>query len=344
MPDTRVAISGDQFLIDDRPTYEGRMWDGCPIEGLLLNSRTVQATYDDLNPATVHRWAYPDTGIWDPARNTREFAEALPSWHACGLRAVTLNLQGGSPEGYSGEQPWHNSAFEADGSLRGDHLSRMRSALDRLDEVGMVAILGLFYFGQDQRLDGEPSVLRAVDHTVDWLMALGYEHVLIEVDNECNVSRYDHAILRPERVHELIWRVRRRSEGRLLVSTSYGGGTVARENVVSEADFILMHGNGVSEPARLADMVCQVRQLPSYRPMPVVINEDDHFSFEAPACNMRAALEQYCSWGYFDPGANDYVHGYQSPPTNWGMNTPRKRAFYRFLAEVTGSEPGFALS
>ena len=334
---TRISIHGDMFLADGRPTYEGRSWDGCLIEGLLLNSRTVQATFDDLNPCTAHRWAYPDTGRWDAERNTDEFFAALPSWRRCGLLAVTLNLQGGSPEGYSREQPWHNSAFEADGSLRGGHLGRLRRALDRADELGMAVILGLFYFGQDQRLRDESAVLRGVDNAVDWLLTRGYEHVLIEVDNECDVARYDHAILRPERVHELIWRVRQRSGGRLLVSTSYGGGTVARESVVAEADFVLMHGNGVSQPTRLADMVCQVRRLPAYRPMPVLVNEDDHFDFDAPTCNMRAAIEQYCSWGYFDPGANDYVHGYQSPPVNWGVDTERQRAFFRLLAEVTGA-------
>ena len=51
--------------------------------------------------------------------------------------------------------------------------------------------------------------------------------MLIEVNNECNV-RYDHAILKPERVHELIERVKARPRDgrRLLVGTSYGGGTV----------------------------------------------------------------------------------------------------------------------
>ncbi len=62
--------------------------------------------------------------------------------------------------------------------------------------------------------------------------------------------------------------------------------------------------------------------------MPILFNEDDHFDFGQPLCNMTAAIGEYCSWGYFDPGANDYVDGYQSPPVNWGLNTERKRAFF----------------
>src|SRR5687767_8616007 len=58
---TTVSIQGDAFHINGRPTYEGRTWNGKKIEGLLLNSRMVQATFDDLNPETVGKWAYPDT-------------------------------------------------------------------------------------------------------------------------------------------------------------------------------------------------------------------------------------------------------------------------------------------
>ena len=28
---------------------------------------------------------------------------------------------------------------------------------------------------------------------------------------------------------------------------------------------------------------------------------------------------------------------YQCPPVNWGINTERKRGFFKFLKEVTGS-------
>ena len=42
---------------------------------------------------------------WDPERNTREFVAALPEWKRHGILAFTINLQGGSPEGYSQGQP-----------------------------------------------------------------------------------------------------------------------------------------------------------------------------------------------------------------------------------------------
>jgi hypothetical protein len=91
---TEVAIRGDGFLINGQPTYAGRAWRGRSVEGLLLNSRMVQGIFDDLNPETQAKWAYPDTGRWDPERDTREFLAATPEWRRHGLLAFTINLQG----------------------------------------------------------------------------------------------------------------------------------------------------------------------------------------------------------------------------------------------------------
>src|SRR5687768_9097376 len=73
---TVVSIVGDEFHINAKPTYAGRMWKGHKIQGLLLNSRMVQGMFDDRNADTVNRWAYSDTGKWDAERNTREFISA----------------------------------------------------------------------------------------------------------------------------------------------------------------------------------------------------------------------------------------------------------------------------
>src|SRR5438045_8915205 len=92
---TTVSISDDDFLINGKPTYAGRTWNGKNIEGLLLNSRMVQGTFDDLNLETAKRWAYPDTKTWDPDCNTKEFVAAMPEWRRPGLLAITLNFPGG---------------------------------------------------------------------------------------------------------------------------------------------------------------------------------------------------------------------------------------------------------
>lgn len=340
LPHTAVSIVGEDFHINGHPTYEGRAWRGQRIEGLLLNSRMVQGIFDDLNAETAARWAYPDTGQWDAERNTREFIAAMPEWRRHGLLAFTLNLQGGSPQGYSNAQPWHNSAFASDGSLRANYLTRAERIISRADELGMVVIFGYFYFGQDERLADEAAVLRAVDNATDWLLAKGWRNVLVEVNNECNV-RYDHPILQPARVYELIERVKsRKREGRrLLAGTSYGGGTVPKENVVRASDFLLLHGNGVKDPARIAAMVREARQVPGYTPKPILFNEDDHFDFEQPANNFIAAVSEHASWGYFDFRMKGEIlaDGYQSVPVDWSVSSARKRGFFRLLAEIAGS-------
>ena len=339
---TTVSIVGEDFHLNDRPTYAGRSWNGHRIEGLLLNSRMVQATYDDLNPETAKRWAYADTGQWDAECNVREFIAAMPEWKRHGLLAVTVNFQGGSPEGYSSKQTWESGAFNADGGLRPEFADRMRRVLDAADAHGMVVILGYFYFGQDQRLRDETAVIHATDEATRWLLDGGWRNVLVEVNNECDVKAYDHDILKPGRVHELITRVRKteRDGRRLLVGTSYGGGGIPQENVVRASDFLLLHGNGVKDPARITEMIKQTRAVAGYKPMPILFNEDDHENFDQPANNFANAVADHVSWGWFDyrRKGESLEEGYQSPPVNWGISSARKRAFFDYLSEITGSK------
>lgn len=339
---TVLTIVGEDFHINGKPTYENRTWNGHRIEGLLLNTRMVQATYDDLNPETVKRWAYPDTGKWDAERNVTEFIAAMPEWKAHGLLAVSLNFQGGSPEGYSGKQVWQTSAFSPDGSLRPEFASRMKRVLDAADSLGMTVILGYFYFGQDQNLADEAAVIRATDEATRWILDGGWRNVLVEVNNETNIKLYDHEILKPARVHELIERVKGTEiDGkRLLAGTSYGGGKVPEESVVKVSDFLLIHGNGVKQPEKIAEMVKKTRAVPGYRPMPILFNEDDHENFDQPANNFASALSVHASWGWFDYRRKGEAleEGYQSPPVNWGISSERKRAFFNYLKEITGEK------
>jgi hypothetical protein len=342
-PKTRVSIVGEAFHINGQPTYAGRTWNAKKIEGLLLNSRMVQATFDDLNPQTRERWAYPDSQTWDADRSLREFLAAMPEWRKHGLLAITVNLQGGSPQGYSQDQPWHNSSFTESGALRPEFLARLDRVISKADELGMVVIVGYFYFGQDQRLSDEAAVVTATDAATNWLLERGFGNVLVEVNNECNVKAYDHDILKPDRIHELIDRVRKtENDGqRLLVGTSYGGGAIPRENVVRSSDFLLLHGNGVKEAARIAEMIRQTRAVPGYRPMPILFNEDDHFEFDQPSNNFVSAIGEYASWGYFDyrMKGESFDDGYQSVPVNWSISSPRKRGFFKLLSDITGEQP-----
>lgn len=353
---TKVTIVGEQFYINGSPTYEGRTWtpsDGKEvlIEGLLMNARLVQGIFDDLNTKTRGQWAYPDTRRWDPDRNTREFNDAMATWREHGLLGIALNLQGGCPYGYCSEQRWDNSAFAPDGSLRSDYMNRLERVLNRADELGMVVILGYFYFGQDGNFENEEAVIQAVDNATEWLLEKKYTNVIIEINNECNVAYSETPILKCDRVHELIERAGNiERDGRsLYVSTSLGGGGVPPANIVDASDYVLLHGNGVENPSRITEMIRQVRAMDVYTPMPIVSNEDDQpwrveeQGWGDEGNNFVVSARNYTSWGYFDfrlPEENeDYNLGYQSVPVNWHISSDRKRAFFDKLAEITG-KPG----
>ena len=126
----------------------------------------------------------------------------------------------------------------------------------------------------------------------------------------------------------------------LLVGTSYGGGTLSKENVVLASDFLLLHGNGVKDPKRITEMVQQTRPVPGYRPMPIIFNEDDHEDFDQPASNFSSAIAAHSSWGWFDyrRKGEAEAEGYQSPPVNWRLSSERKRAFFKLLAEIAGAK------
>lgn len=334
-PATQITIENEKFLINGRPTFEGRTWQGYPVEGLLPNSRMVQGVFDDLNPETVSRWNYPDSGEWDPERNNKEFIEAMDLWHDHGLMAFTINFQGGSPEGYSSSQPWENNAFEPDGTLRKDYASRMERIIKKADQLGMIVILGIFYFGQDERLASESAVVKAADQVAEWIAGHGYKNILIEVANECNNKAYSHEIIKPDNVSDLILRLKKRLPD-VPVSVSFNGNTIPPDEIVNVSDYIILHGNGVHDPARISEMVEQVRALPSFRPMPIVFNEDDHFDFGKPENNYAAATKAYASWGYFDFRMKNegFDEGYQSVPVNWGISSDRKRAFFTKTKEI----------
>jgi hypothetical protein len=338
---TVVEIKGDQFYINGKPTYPGRYWNNSKIEGLLMNSRMVQGIFDDLNPETVNSFAYPDTKKWDAERNTNEFVANMSLWNSYGLNCFTINMQGGSPIGY-GTSKCINSGFNKDGSLNQAYLNRLDKVLKEADRLRMVVILGLFYFGQDQYLTDEKAVVNATKNMINWLFQKGYRNVLIEIANETiDNGTYNHKILLPDRIDELISLVKgiNKKGYRYLVGTSFAGLVVPTSNVVKVSDFLLIHGNGGSKPEQIQELIDHTKKVGGYRIMPIVNNEDDHFDFEKDTNNFTVSIKNYVSWGYFDfrfPGETDFKEGYQTVPVDWGINSKRKKAFFKKVKEITG--------
>jgi len=343
---TAVSISNGGFALNGAPTYAGRSWQGHRIEGLLFNSRMANAIADDENPATRGAWAYAD-GDWDAERNTREFIAALPSYRAHGLLAVCLNLQGGSPQGYSWNQPWKIGGFAPDGALKPAWAARLEKVIAACDRLGMVVILGLFYGKQSGTLTNEAAVKAAVTNTADWLLGVGATNVLIEIGNEVDLPAFAHDIIAAPRCHELIELAQKRSKGKLLVSASLLALEAPPPAILATADFLLPHGNRIHGPLGATQpsphgirlQVTNWRAASGYRGQPIVYNEDDHFEFDKPDNHFVAAVESGASWGFFDyrMSRERFEDGFQSLPVDWTISSVRKRGFFGLLKEITGA-------
>lgn len=323
---TTVSIAGTEFLIDGVPTYHGRTFEDAKIQGMLFNVRAVQAIFDDANPETRVHWAYPDTGRWDPDRNTDEFCQALPSWKEHGILAFSVDLQGGGPL-YVPEiyQAYDNNGFTSQGDLKPDYAARLSRVLDRADELGLVAIVSFFYWTMLLKMENEAAIWRAADQAMAFLAETGRKNLLIELANEVDVvvNRTPYGMFGWDRVHEMVERLRE-DYPEFIYSTSGGGVNVIKgrcipsPEFVEAADYVLIHGNG-TRPPQLRAAIQYIQSMPAYRaePKPILINED------SPAVpNLDASWRCGVSWGYYDQG----FEGQADDPYVWYGDKPRWKA------------------
>ena len=277
---TTVSIKNAQWQIDNEITYPGTA-----AEGLLLNVRMVNSTFEDEKRTD-----------FDPNENTGRFISKIPEYNTYGVRAFTLNLQGGFP-GYEGAV---NSAFRPDGSLRTDYTGRIRRVIEECDKHGMIVILGLFYQRQDQILQNEQAVKSGIVNAVNWVKESGFTNVVIEIANEYNHGGFEHGIIKTAEGEVELIRLAKKTMPGLLVSTSGLGHGRMDDLIAKEADFILIHFNGTG----VKDIPERINALKKYN-KPIVCNEDDKIGGEAVQA-LQACVENGCSWGFMHKNLNQY--------------------------------------
>jgi hypothetical protein len=350
---TIIFIQGTDFFINGEPTYQDRHHEGRRVEGLLLNSRMVQAIFDDENPETVSQWQYPDTKKWDANRNTDEFCAALPSYKEHGLLAVTVGLQGGGPI-YNPEIYDHyiNSAFDWDGSLKPAYFERLRKILATADSLGLVVIVNYFYWQQNRNFVDDAAIKRATQLATEWLLESGYRNVIIDINNEINKGE---GLLESGGIHQLVEIIQgtQLDGDRLLVGTSVHPHNHMPGGKWPElVDFFMPHGND-SPPDLLRQEIRKLKAWNVYvaNPRPILINEDS-----VDVRNLDVAVDEGVSWGYYSQGygsgykdkrwdwtihkrepKQEHLSGFQTPPVNWGINTDLKREFFERVKEITGN-------
>jgi len=344
---TEVSMDGTKFLINGRLTYESA---AAPIQGMLLNSRMVQAVFDDECPETRERWRYPDTGEWNPDRNTNEFCATLPVYRDHGLLAVTVGLQGGGSV-YDADvyDRYVNSVFAPDGEFKQPYFDRLTRILKAADDLGMIVIVNYFYWKQIEKMPDDDVVLDVTARTTEWLLQSGFRNILVDVANEAHAF-WKRDLFLPENVHRVLDVAMNTTVGgrRLLCSVSTSGGKQLPVGKWLEMeDFSLPHGNGCSAE-QLTAKLNQLKGTSEHkaRPRPVMVNEDG-ISMD----NFDAATASGCSWGFYAQGYGsgygewgkrerektyDALSGYQTVPINWSINTPAKKAFFDKARELTG--------
>lgn len=289
---TTVSIDKTQWRINGDVTYPGT-----PAEGLLMNVRMVNSTFEDRKRTD-----------FDSDENTARFISKIPEYKSYGVRAFTLNLQGGFP-GYEGAV---NSAFRPNGTLRKSYLNRIKRVIDVCDKHGIIIILGLFYQRQDQILRDEEAVKRGVVNAVHWVKENGFTNVAIEIANEYNHGGFDHEVIKTAKGEVELIRLAKKTAPDLLVSTSGLGHGRMDDLIAKEADFILIHFNGT----KVEDIPKRINALKKYN-KPIVCNEDDKIGHEA-ASALKASVDNGCSWGFMHSKLNQYepfeFKGYTDDP------------------------------
>jgi CubicO group peptidase (beta-lactamase class C family) len=286
-------------LRDGRWTINGQLTNlGSAAEGLLMNVRMVNATFEDQSK--------PD---FDADANTGEFIARLPDYRSHGVNAFTLCLQGGMP-GYEGAV---NSAFNPDGSLRPEYLARVERIIRACDRQGIAVILGLYYQRQSKILKDEAAVRAGVVNAARWIQSSGFRNVLVEVANEYPHNGFAHQVIRsPQGQAELIKLARQTAPGLLVTASGYGDGRIHPE-VAAACDFLTPHWNGT----KVEQIGARLATLKKFG-QPIVVNEDDKTG-EAAVAAMRATVAGGAGYGlmlqkhnqhapfHFDGAADDAV-------------------------------------
>jgi hypothetical protein len=259
---TQVSLEGGRWLINGKLTNPGSA-----AEGLLMNVRMVNATFEDRNPATR-------PAGFDADANTEEFVAKIAEYAAQGVNAFTLCLQGGMP-GYEGAV---NSAFESDGSLRADYLRRMERVIEACDEQDVAVILGCYYQRQSKILKDEAALKAGLTNVARWIQEKGWKHVLVEVANEYPHGGFAHLVIRePKGQAGLLRYFKEAAPGVLVTASGYGRGKIDAE-VAEACDFLTPHWNGT----RVEDIPQRLETLKRFG-KPIVVNEDDKTGAQAVA-------------------------------------------------------------
>lgn len=268
---TKVQIDGTRWRINGRLTNEGSA-----CEGLLMNVRMVNCTFEDSSK--------PD---FDAEKNTDDFIRQIPNYALQGVNAFTLCLQGGMP----GYERAVNSAFRSDGTLRPEYLNRVERVIRACDENGVVVILGLYYQRQSKVLENEQAVRAGVVNAIRWIQSCQFSNVLVEVANEYSHTGFVHQVIRDHHGQASLLRLAKATAPELLITTSGIGDGLIDQEVAEACDFLTPHWNNT----KVEEIASRIKALRRFH-KPIVCNEDDKMGAMAAAA-LKVTVENGAGYG-----------------------------------------------
>lgn len=322
MGKTKLTVIEDKFYINGRLTYEEIDTYNNRCRGLLMNARFIQGVFDDkIDPTRFNRFGKQ----FDPEENTKELVDALQKWYDKGLRAITVGMQGGGPCFTIDSNTIDNNPFYNEGKTIDErYLQRMESIIKAADEIGMIVIVSYFYMAQGRFFADNNQVRNAVIEMSKWIKKIGYQNIIIEVENEFDYQGFKRPdiLMTPEGIIELMELARQYSGG-ILCGCSETGGHFT-ESVAQASDIILIHGNSQS-PQQYYNLMMRAKAIKPKRP--IVCNEDSQ-----AISRLDMSVREGISWGYY----NNITK--QEPPTDWGITKGEDEYFARRMAMACGLE------
>ena len=320
MPETKYSIVNDDFFINGLKTYSEISGSDENIHGLLFNARFIQGVFNDVNPA--NKLMYDRFGKkFDPDTNTNDLIEHLREWYNCGIRAITVGIQGGGPiYTYKDWSTIDTDAFSKDGKeINLDVFNRLMRIIHACDKIGMIVIVSILYQAQAHLFEDGLAIVNAVRTTCRKLAEQPYDNIIIEVANEHDVGEFrQHPIIGSgEGIGTLINLAREWTNGRFAVGSSGGGGSICKE-AAKASDVILVHGNDLRRE-ELGRFILKVRSICPNKP--IVVNEDSPMFDGA----LRVAYATHSSWGYYNNATK------QEPPTDWSITRGEDEFFAKRL-------------
>jgi hypothetical protein len=198
-----------------------------------------------LDGVPIHRFGIRVVNALQSDEITQRLIDNLDLMRDHGIQSISVNVQGGRAT-QGGNSNFNG--YNADGSLKSEYIDRLADILDATAERDMVVAIQMFYRGKDQELTNDAAVLTAVENTVNWLEAGGWNHYWLHVINEWYHSGYVHNQLKTSQGQVEIYSLIKSINSEIITHVSSANG--ANDGFAADTGRTASNGDVVIEYVR----------------------------------------------------------------------------------------------